>query len=367
MIGIRNLSMTYRGAHGAHHAVKDVSLEIAPGQFYTLLGPSGCGKTTILRCVAGLERPDAGEIVIGGETVFSAARGIWVPPHRRNIGMVFQSYAIWPHMTVFENVAFPLRHKKPKPGRAVLHDRVMSALALVQLAGLEDRPAPHLSGGQQQRLALARALVSEPRVLLLDEPLSNLDAKLREEMRGEIRQVVARLGVTTLFVTHEQIEALTMSDVIAVMRDGQIIQEGAPTEIYVRPAAAFVADFIGRSNFFKGHVRAIADNAGATLATVETPIGAMRCRLAQGTREGASVTVAIRPENVALLPASSLVGDNHFAGTVETIVSLGNLLDCVVAVGAERVRLQLPPSATLARGAAVRLALPAEHCLALLQ
>src|SRR5579875_2572135 len=177
MIGIRNLTMTYRTAAGEHQAVKGVSLEIKQGQFYTLLGPSGCGKTTILRCVAGLEHPDGGEIVIGDQTVYS--QSTWTPPHRRNIGMVFQSYAIWPHMTVFENVAFPLRHKKPKPSRAEIRERVGHALALVHLAGLEDRPAPYLSGGQQQRLALARALVSEPRVLLLDEPLSNLDAKLR--------------------------------------------------------------------------------------------------------------------------------------------------------------------------------------------
>src|SRR5579863_2603552 len=299
MIGIKNLSMTYRSAHGEHHAVKGVSLTIEDGQFYTLLGPSGCGKTTILRCVAGLERPDAGEITIGGDVVFSAERGIWVPPHNRNIGMVFQSYAIWPHMTVFDNVAFPLRHKKPKPGRAEIRDRVGKALALVHLAGLEDRPAPYLSGGQQQRLALARALVSEPRVLLLDEPLSNLDAKLREEMRLEIRQVVERLGVTTLFVTHEQIEALTMSDVMAVMNDGRIIQEGAPAEIYAKPKGAFVADFIGRSNFLKGTVVSV-EGGDAPLAQIETPIGPIACRVASGTRAGDAVTVAVRPENVTV-------------------------------------------------------------------
>jgi iron(III) transport system ATP-binding protein len=372
MIGIRNLSMTYRSAHGTHQAVKGVSLTIEQGQFYTLLGPSGCGKTTILRCVAGLERPDDGEIMIGGEIVFSAARGVWVPPHNRNIGMVFQSYAIWPHMTVFENVAFPLRHKRPKPGRAEIKERVLKALALVHLAGLEDRPAPYLSGGQQQRLALARALVSEPRVLLLDEPLSNLDAKLREEMRLEIRQVVERLGVTTLFVTHEQIEALTMSDVMAVMNDGRIIQEGAPVEIYSRPAEAFVADFIGRSNFLTGEVRRLGGETGGARAVVETPIGAIECRLDAAAQTGERVTVAIRPENVALSlgaldAAGGGAGANQFAGTVETVVYVGNLLDCVVAVGAERVRLQLQPSAAVARGAQVRLSFPVEHCLALRQ
>ncbi len=365
MIVINNLSMTYRTAHGEHHAVKGVSLTVKQGAFYTLLGPSGCGKTTILRCVAGLEHPDSGEIAIGGETVYSSARGIWVPPHKRNIGMVFQSYAIWPHMTVFENVAFPLRHKRPKPGRAEIRDRVMKALALVQLSGLETRPAPYLSGGQQQRLALARALVSEPRVLLLDEPLSNLDAKLREEMRMEIRQVVERLGVTTLFVTHEQIEALTMSDVMAVMKDGKIIQEGAPADIYAKPHEAFVADFIGRSNFLAGQVKSVSGNGAGKLAMVETRIGTLQCRLDAPANSGASVTVAIRPENVTLLPANAAAAGNQFSGTVDTIVYVGNLLDCVVAVGPERVRLQLQPSTAISRGAPVCLAFPVEHCLAL--
>jgi iron(III) transport system ATP-binding protein len=371
MIGIRNLTMTYRTSHGEHQAVKGVSLEIKQGQFYTLLGPSGCGKTTILRCVAGLEHPDSGEIVIGGRTVYSGDSRVWVPPHDRNIGMVFQSYAIWPHMTVFENVAFPLRHKKPKPPRAEIRDRVAKALALVHLAGLEDRPAPYLSGGQQQRLALARALVAEPRVLLLDEPLSNLDAKLREEMRLEIREVVERLGVTTLFVTHEQIEALTMSDVMAVMNDGRIIQEGAPADIYAKPKGAFVADFIGRSNFLSGKITALTGspgngNGGGATAIVATPIGPITARVEAEAQLGDTVTVAIRPENVALLPHAPNSGaGNEFAGTMETIVYVGNLLDCIVTVGGEKVRLQLQPSAAVDRGAQVRLAFPIEHCLAL--
>jgi iron(III) transport system ATP-binding protein len=370
MIGIRNLTMTYRTSHGEHQAVKGVSLEIKQGQFYTLLGPSGCGKTTILRCVAGLEHPDGGEIQIGGRTVYSGDNRTWVPPHDRNIGMVFQSYAIWPHMTVFENVAFPLRHKKPKPNRAEIKDRVAKALSLVHLGGLEDRPAPYLSGGQQQRLALARALVAEPRVLLLDEPLSNLDAKLREEMRLEIREVVERLGVTTLFVTHEQIEALTMSDVMAVMNDGHIIQEGPPADIYARPKGAFVADFIGRSNFLAGKISALAGgpgngNGGGSTATVDTPIGPLHARVESDAQIGDTVTVAIRPENVALLPHGQQSSHNEFAGTIDTIVYVGNLLDCVVSVGKERVRLQLQPSAAVDRGAQVRLAFPVEYCLAL--
>ena len=367
MIGISNLSMSYRGSHGAHRAVNGVSLEARQGSFYTLLGPSGCGKTSLLRCVAGLEQPDEGEIAIAGETVYSSQRNIFVPPHRRRIGMVFQSYAIWPHMTVFENVAFPLRRRHPRPAKAEIRERVQAALALVKLGGLEQRPAPFLSGGQQQRLALARALAAEPHVLLLDEPLSNLDAKLREEMRIEIRQMVDRMGVTTLFVTHEQIEALTMSDVMAVMKEGRIVQEGSPEAIYHRPSEVFVADFIGRSNFLAGRITAMTGSRDNATATVATPIGPIDARLDTEGRIGDSVTVAIRPENVTLLPHVSDPGmpHNHVAGTIDTIIYVGNLLDCVVRVGQERVRLQLQPPATVDRGARVHLAFPVEHCLAL--
>jgi iron(III) transport system ATP-binding protein len=365
MIAISNLTMTYRTAQGEHPAVRGVSLDVPQGRFYTLLGPSGCGKTSMLRCVAGLERPDGGEIRIGDAVVFSAARGIWVPPHHRQIGMVFQSYAIWPHMTVYDNVAFPLRHKRPRPARAAIRERVRAALALVHLDGLETRPAPFLSGGQQQRLALARALVSEPRVLLLDEPLSNLDAKLREEMRLEIRQVVDRLGVTTLFVTHEQIEALTMSDVMAVMNEGVIVQEGPPAEIYNHPAAAFVADFIGRTNFLAGRVAALARDGAHPLATIDTALGALHCHVEADTRIGDALTVAVRPENVALLGAASDGAENQFAGRVEAVVYVGNLLDCTVAVGETRLRLQLHPDQAPGRGATVGLHLPVEHCLAM--
>jgi len=233
MIRVENLHLRYCSEQGEVHAVRGLNLTVKKGEFYTLLGPSGCGKTTTLRCVAGLETPEKGEIIIGDEPVFSSEGGLNVPTYRRQIGMVFQSYAIWPHLSVFENVAFPLREKKV--ARSEIQERVLKALSLVQLSGLEKRPAPFLSGGQQQRLALARALVREPEVLLLDEPLSNLDAKLREETRLEIRGLVKRLGITTLYVTHDQVEALTMSDVVAVMNQGNIVQEGPPTEIYKSP------------------------------------------------------------------------------------------------------------------------------------
>ncbi len=366
MIRIENLSLTYRSAGVEHHAVRGVSITLEQAQFYTLLGPSGCGKTTTLRCVAGLERPDEGEIVVGGEVVFSASKNVWVPPNERNIGMVFQSYAIWPHMSVADNVAFPLIHARPRPSADRIRERVRAALALVKLDGLEDRPAPFLSGGQQQRLALARALVGEPKVLLLDEPLSNLDAKLREEMRFELADLVKRLNVTTLFVTHEQIEALTMSDVMGVMSDGLIVQEGSPQQIYAAPGGSFVADFIGKTNFFEGSVEALGGSADeATSATIATPLGRLECRIPGGAAVGDAVKVAVRPENVALCPPGAAMDGNATEGEVETITFLGNMLDCVVRAGDLRIHVQLHPAAPPATGSRVGLHLPAEHVLAM--
>ena len=365
MLRVKSLYTEYASEHGTVvKAAQDVSFEVPEGKLFTLLGPSGCGKTTTLRSIAGLERPVAGEIEVGGKVVYSSGRGVFIAPNRRNFGMVFQSYAIWPHMSVFENIAFPLRYKRPKPSSAEIRERVMRALALVRLDGLQDRPAPYLSGGQQQRLAVARALVAEPRVLLLDEPLSNLDAKLRDEMRLELREVVARLKVTTLFVTHEQIEALTMSDTIAVMRDGVIVQQGAPADIYAKPSQPFVADFIGRTNMIAGRVVALDGSNGARQASVETPFGTLQCRAQDGIASGDTVAVAVRPENVAVADGGQ-GGQNTVAGTIETTVFLGNMLDCIVAVGGERLHIQLHPSAAPARGAHVNLRLPAEHCLAM--
>ncbi|MEA2984637.1 MAG: iron(III) transport system ATP-binding protein, partial [Alphaproteobacteria bacterium] len=210
MIHIADLHVRYQGDRGEVHAVRGINLQIKEGQFYTLLGPSGCGKTSTLRCLAGLEAASEGEISIAGELVYSSSRGVLVPPHKRDIGMVFQSYAIWPHMTAFENVAFPLRELR-RFSKCYVMDRVSNEFGFVKVSVLEDRPAPFLSGGQQQRLALARALVREPKVLLLDEPLSNLDAKLREDTRVELRELVKKIGITTVYVTHDQLEALTMS------------------------------------------------------------------------------------------------------------------------------------------------------------
>ena len=367
MIRITNLTMTYRTADAQHMAVKDVSIDVEQGQFYTLLGPSGCGKTTTLRCVAGLERPDSGEIVVGGNTVCSSANGIWVAPNLRNIGMVFQSYAIWPHMSVFDNVAFPLRHMNPRPAKAEIRDKVLGALALVKLDGLENRLAPFLSGGQQQRLALARALVAEPSVLLLDEPLSNLDAKLREEMRFEVRELVKRLNITTLFVTHEQIEALTMSDVIAVMSDGEIVQEGFPAEIYAAPKELFVADFIGRTNFLTAKVLSVVGEDGTGHGRVDSPVGELTCGLAAGIQIGDSVVLAIRPENVAVYTDDAVPSVNSVEGKVDVVVFLGNILECIVKVADQRINVQLHPAGALERGNKVLLHFPSQHLLAIPQ
>jgi iron(III) transport system ATP-binding protein len=226
MIRITKLSKLF----GRVKAVDDLNLEIEEGEIFTLLGPSGCGKTTTLRLIAGLEWPDHGEIVLGEHTVLSVRRDIFVPSHKRNLGMVFQSYAIWPHMTVFENVAYPLKVRHIASSQ--IRDRVIRTLDLVGLGGLENRQAPQLSGGQQQRVALARALVHEPRILLLDEPFSNLDAKLREQMRFHLKLLLKKINITVVFVTHDQIEALSLSDRTAVMNAGHIDQLGSPRELY---------------------------------------------------------------------------------------------------------------------------------------
>jgi iron(III) transport system ATP-binding protein len=326
MLAIENLSKVYVSAEGPAGGVREASFALEPGTFFTLLGPSGCGKTTTLRCVAGLEQPDSGTIRVGPDTFFDAARGINVPLNRRGIGMVFQSYAIWPHMTVFENVAFPLRVAKDRRyGRDEIARMVQGALETVSLGGFGKRPATRLSGGQQQRVALARAIVAKPRLLLLDEPLSNLDAALREEMRNELRSLQQQIGVTTVYVTHDQSEALEMSDLIAVMEAGHIVQFGTPRDIYFHPRNTFVARFVGASNWLTGTmVEAGADGQGR----IELGDGrTVQCRLAEGrTTVPRAANVAVRPEAVALarpgVPAQP--GANRLDGTVVTSGFLGS-------------------------------------------
>jgi len=274
-------------------AVDDVSFTVAAGEIVALLGPSGCGKTTTLRCVAGLEHPSAGAIRIGGAVVSAPERGVLVPPRLRNIGMVFQSYAVWPHMTVWQNVAYPLRRRGIS--RAERNRKVSEALALVGLSDYAQRQVVSLSGGQMQRVALARSLVYQPQLLLLDEPLSNLDANLRLRLRDDLRQIIKRTGVTALYVTHDQAEAVVLGDRIGVMRDGRLLQIGAPSEIYNRPADLFVASFTGASNRLTGRV---IDRQGE-FGTVEAISGhRLTVWLPAGLAVGNPVKIAVRPENV---------------------------------------------------------------------
>jgi iron(III) transport system ATP-binding protein len=365
MIDIRNLHVHFRSSEGTVHAVRGVNIKVERGQFYTMLGPSGCGKTTTLRCLAGLERPSSAEISIDGQVVFSSERNLMIPPYRRDIGMVFQSYAIWPHMNVFENVAFPLREMRGRFSRAEIREKVMRALELVQLTGYEDRPAPFLSGGQQQRLALARALVREPTVLLLDEPLSNLDAKLREETRTEIRDLVKRLGITTVYVTHDQLEALTMSDMVAVMDQGQIVQEASPIVIYREPKVRFVADFIGLTNFIKGSVHRAAN--GNALGEVQTASGLITCILPDKASSGDKVLIVIRPEDLILVPAAVSAGSgNVIEGRVSTSLFMGDSTEFRVAIKDTTLRLKLHSSTAMSQGDTVRIELPPERCRALM-
>jgi len=296
---------------GVVTAVDGVSLEVKDGELVTLLGPSGCGKTTALRIIAGFESATSGRVLIDGQDVSG------LPPHGRNTAMVFQSYAIFPHLTVAQNVAFGLEMRGR--GRREIESRVQSILELVGLAGLEHRSPEQLSGGQQQRVALARAIITEPRVLLFDEPLSNLDAKLREQMRGEVRKLQRRLAITSVYVTHDQSEAMALSDRIVVMDAGRVQQVGAPLEIYARPANRFVADFIGRVNFLEGKITDIGrDRVRILVRGRSLDVPASRPDL----RVGEAASLVVRPETIRLAPASSS-GPQAFVGTIRRVVYLG--------------------------------------------
>jgi len=333
---------------GAVVAVNHLSFEARAGEFLTLLGPSGCGKTTTLRLVAGLERPDRGDIDLAGQPLSSAASGFFVPPERRGMGMVFQSYAIWPHMTVFENVAFPLQElRRPRPE---IRDRVMTILGTVGLGGLHDRPAPMLSGGQQQRVALARALVSNPKVLLLDEPLSNLDARLREEMRFELRDMQAKLGITSIFVTHDQAEAMTLSDRIVVMNAGRIEQEGSPEEVYQRPSTRFVMDFLGRANHLPARI--VGGGDGRWVAEVDDIGFRLTVDGTEAWHDGQEVLLAFRPEAVEARPAER---DGSWVGVVRSSVYVSGHLEYVVDLGKFTVRATGSEDHRLSHDARARL------------
>jgi iron(III) transport system ATP-binding protein len=352
---------------GAELAVNDVNLAVEQGEFVTLLGPSGCGKTTTLRCIAGLERPDGGEIHIGGDVVAAPARGIYLDPEDRNIGMVFQSYAVWPHMTVFDNVAYGLRVRHAPA--TVIKERTTKALELVGLPHLADRYATKLSGGQRQRVALARAIVYEPRVILFDEPLSNLDAKLREQMRVELVRLQKEVGITSIYVTHDQSEALVMSDRVVVMNQGVIQQIGDPQTIYARPANAFVANFIGVANLMQG----VLLGRSGDLCDVEIALGEGRAPLrlqaagGNGAVAGQQVTLSLRPEDITIHfeQLGGSANGNQFEGEVVDTIYLGNVLDCCVKVGQFEINVQLDHYEQIAPQQKVFLSFTPDHGLCL--
>ncbi len=332
---------------GEVNVVDNIDLEIKDHEFVSFLGPSGCGKTTTLRMIAGFDMPTRGEIFVGKRLVSSVKERIFVPPEERNVGMVFQNYAVWPHMDVFKNVAYPLKVKKVR--QAEMRERVMRVLSLVKLNGMEKRYPHQLSGGQQQRVALARALVMEPDVMLLDEPLSNLDAKLREEMRFEIKDIQRRIGVTIIYVTHDQAEAMAMSDRILLLHNAVVQQLGAPHELYEKPGNQFVADFIGLINFVK--VRTHVSGAGCFATFPNSPdtppLEIEKTYLLEG-RDRDQI-LAIRPENIRLIsPDQSLI-----RGRITKKVYLGNTVDYRVALGKDEIRIEASPSLDFDTGEAV--------------
>jgi iron(III) transport system ATP-binding protein len=363
-IQIQNLVKTFPAKSGVTTAVSDVSLTIAAGSLFFLLGPSGCGKTTLLRMIAGFTFPTSGQILFDGKDIST------VPPHKRDTGMVFQSYALWPHMTVGENVGFGLQVRKV--ARAERDARVHEALRMVQMEDYKERRPNQLSGGQQQRVALARALAIRPRCLLLDEPLSNLDAKLRLEMRSEIRRIVKQAGITTIYVTHDQKEALSMADAIGVMNAGRLEQVGAPADLYRHPASRFVAEFIGESNFLTGTVESVS----STTVLIKTAAGSLMARSGTGVPPavGSTLSVAFRPEAAVLADpqARAAAGDNLLRGKRVSSTYLGDVAEHMVEIPGMKhpvktYELNPRKAASSAAGMEVAVQIPADQVMILNQ
>jgi len=349
---------------GSESAVDGLDLRIRQGEFVTLLGPSGCGKTTTLRCIAGLERPDCGEIRIDGRVVASGS-GVYVVPEQRNLGMVFQSYAVWPHMTVFDNVAYGLRVRRTSGPE--LKRLTMEALELVGLAHLAHRYATRLSGGQRQRVALARAIVYRPKVVLFDEPLSNLDAKLREQMRVELVRLQREVGITSIYVTHDQAEALVMSDRVVVMDHGVVQQIGDPHSVYWQPANTFVARFIGAANLIEAAIvrrQGDACELQAALGPACAPL-ALRAACRNSVAPGGKVLLCVRPEDLVLHAArpASAESANLLVGDVAEIVYLGSFLECRVTVGVQQLCVQTGHAHRLVPGQRVFLSFDPAHAV----
>jgi iron(III) transport system ATP-binding protein len=353
VLKVANLVKAFPGKDGPVTVIDGISFAVPEGLCYALLGPSGCGKTTTLRCVAGLETASSGRIEIGGTVVSDVETGIFVPVHERPIGMVLQSYAIWPHLDVFENVAYPLRVRRPRVPRTEIGARVTQVLALVGMAEMARRPATQLSGGQQQRVALARALVRRPALLLLDEPLSNLDARLRVSMRNELAELIARIGVTALYVTHDQAEAFALAHRVAVMNAGRIVQEGRPRDIYARPRAPFVAEFLGAANLLAGRVAERADNGLARIAIEGSDA---RFTFETMAPAGAAVDLVLRPEHLVVSASKPAEQTNVLAGCIGKINFLGSAIEFVVNVeGGPQLRALATPDLDLAEGTQVWL------------
>ncbi len=344
-LSIRDLHVSY----GDIDAVRGITFDVRKGEMVTLLGPSGCGKTTTLRCIAGLEDPQCGTISLEGEILTRQPGSILIAPEKRFLAMVFQSYAIWPHMNVFENVAYGLRARGIDGSE--IRRRVRDVLDIVGLTNMEARPATQLSGGQQQRVALARAIVLEPKILLLDEPLSNLDAKLRETTRAELRELQQRLGITAVYVTHDQTEAMALSDRLIVFRNGAVEQEGTPLDVYFNPQTAFVADFMGLANLLDG--KCVQKELEAL--EVDTSIGRIRCAGTDVIRVGDPVIVCLRPERIQL---SLSPGDGDgFEGRVVRRAHLGEMVDYTVRVNEQNLRVRTMPGAEWPQDKVVRLSL----------
>lgn len=356
-IRIKGLRKYFTSEGKTIKALDDVDLVIPANTIYTLLGPSGCGKTTLLRCIVGLENPDAGEISIGGEIVWSSEKNIYVPTEKRKLGMVFQTYAIWPHMNVFDNVAYPLQNRKVP--RSEIRERVAKTLALLQLDGFQERPATKLSGGQQQRVALARALVAEPGVILFDEPLSNLDAKLREETRKELKTFLSGLKITAVYVTHDRVEALALSDTIAVMRSGRIIETGDPKKIYFGAESRFVADFIGRANLVPATVSGVTESG----TLVECGLGKILCKKTDFAKNS-EVTLCLRPEFIHLKKGAGQGGEgNIIRGTTGALVFVGDVYETEIRCGDIPILARLEPETDIAAGDPVFFEISPDKCL----